>query len=433
MAFPRWLRALSTAALGGACALAPAPALAAGGSPVGAGPAPNPQATAALTRALDRGLRTAGSQSGAEVVDLNTGAVLYANRATTGRMPASVQKLWTTSTALLAFGPSARLSTRLRAVGHVTGSTFTGTLYLQGGGDPTFGTAGFDRANYGTGASIQSLVSGLEQTFGVRAVRGAIVADESRFDTRRGTPATGYRLDPEVEGGLSALAFNRDWSDPYGNTLFGQPAIEAGAQLKVALRAAGIRVPASTPVRTGTTPAAAQTLAVARSPSVTSLVDLTNAPSDNFFAETLLKDLGAQFGAGGTTAAGAAVVRATVARTFGLRPRLDDGSGLSRYDRSSPAEVVSLLRQQADDPAFTGSLAVAGETGTLRHELTGTVAQGRCRGKTGTLTDASNVVGYCRAADGHTLAYAFEMNRIDPLRAHPIQNAMELALVRYDG
>ena len=127
------------------------------------------------------------------------------------------------------------------------------------------------------------------------------------------------------------------------------------------------------------------------------------------------------------------MVRATIARTFHLQPRFDDGSGLSRYDRSTPEDVVSLLRQQADDPAFTSSLAVAGETGTLQHELTGTVAQGQCRGKTGTLTDASNVVGYCRAGDGHTLAYAFEMNHIDPNRAHPIQNAMELALVRYDG
>ncbi len=156
-----------------------------------------------------------------------------------------------------------------------------------------------------------------------------------------------------------------------------------------------------------------------RSPAIADLVHLTNTPSDNFFAETLLKDLGARYGSGGTTAAGAAVVRRTIAATFHLQPRLDDGSGLSRYDRSSPADVVSLLRQQQTNPAFTSSLAVAGETGTLKRELRGTAAQGRCRGKTGTLTDASNVVGYCRAQDGHTLAYAFMMNSIDPLRRAP--------------
>ena len=41
------------------------------------------------------------------------------------------------------------------------------------------------------------------------------------------------------------------------------------------------------------------------------LVRNTNRPSDNYMAETLLKALGADFGGGGTTAAGAAVARAT--------------------------------------------------------------------------------------------------------------------------
>ena len=44
------------------------------------------------------------------------------------------------------------------------------------------------------------------------------------------------------------------------------------------------------------------------------LVRHTNRPSDNYMAETLLKDLGADFGGGGTTAAGAAVARRQAAR-----------------------------------------------------------------------------------------------------------------------
>lgn len=386
-----------------------------------------------LTASLDRAMRAAGPASGASVIDLDTGQALYANRAGVGRLPASVQKLWTTSTALLAFGPDARLTTSVLAEGRLQGTTFHGTLYLRGGGDPSFGSAAFDRANHGTGATVQALVSGLVRTLGLRTLDGSIVADESHFDIRRGTPATAYRANPEVQGSLSALVFNRDWADPYGQTLFPHPALEAGLQFAAALRAAGVRMPLVTAVRAGITPASAQPVAAVRSPAIADLVHLTNTPSDNFFAETLLKDLGARYGAGGTTPAGAAVVRTTIASTFGLRPRLNDGSGLSRYDRSSPADVVSLLRQQQANPAFTSSLAVAGETGTLKHELHGTAAQGRCRGKTGTLIDASNVVGYCRARDGHTLAYAFMMNRIDPLLAHPIQNAMELALVGYDG
>ena len=166
---------------------------------------------------------------------------------------------------------------------------------------------------------------------------------------------------------------------------------------------------------------------------MSTLISLTNAPSDNYFAETLLKDIGARYGTGGTTADGAAVVRSQVATRFGLHPRLDDGSGLARYDRTTPVDVVSLLRQMAGNPAFTASLAVAGRTGTLIHEMRGTYAQGRCRGKTGTLSDVSNLVGYCQARDGHTLAYAVMMNGIYPNYAHPIQNQMLVALAEYDG
>ena len=81
-----------------------------------------------------------------------------------------------------------------------------------------------------------------------------------------------------------------------------------------------------------------------------------------------------------------------------------------------------MLRAMAANPDFVGSLAVAGETGTLQHGMKGTAAQGRCRGKTGTLHDVANVVGYCTARDGHTLAFAFLMNSVDPAAGHPIED-----------
>ena len=382
--------------------------------------------------ALNAGIRAAGPASGAYVIDLNTGQVLFAARARAPRLPASVQKLFTTSTVLARFGPAGRLSTSVSGVGRLSDGTYSGTLYLRGGGDPTFGSAGFDRASYGTGTTVQRLAAQVRAA-GVRAVQGSIVADETFFDSLRGTPATGFAPSLLLEGELSALAFNRGWADPTGASLVPRPALEAGLRFAAALRAAGVRAPAGVGVRAGRTPAAATPMAAERSPTMATLLALTNAPSDNFFAETLLKDLGARFGAGGTTAAGVGVVARTIASQFGLHPRFNDGSGLSTYDRTTPADVVSLLRQQAADRPFINSLAVAGETGTLAHEMNGTYAQGRCRGKTGTLTNVSNVVGYCHARDGHTLAYALMMNNINPDYAHPIQNAMEIAVAEYDG
>ena len=318
-------------------------------------------------------------------------------------------------------------------IGTRQGATFTGTLYLRGGGDPTFGSTAFDTANYGTGATIQQLASTFVATTGITTLQGNIVADESRFDADRGTPATGNRPSLDVEGELSGIAYDRGWQSSDGTSYFTHPALQAGQQLVSALKAAGVKVPRRTRVSAGGTPAGATILATVHSPTIATLVSLTNAPSDNFFAEMLLKDLGAQFGGGGTTADGVTVVQAQVAQSFGIHPRLNDGSGLSRYDLTTPVQVVTLLQDMAGTPTFTNSLAVAGESGTLQHEMNGTYAQGRCRGKTGTLSDVSNVVGYCRARDGHNLAFAFMMTGIYPDYAHPIQNRMQVALARYNG
>jgi D-alanyl-D-alanine carboxypeptidase/D-alanyl-D-alanine-endopeptidase (penicillin-binding protein 4) len=390
-------------------------------------------AGASLISALNHGMARVGSSSGAYVMDLSTGTQLYADNAHVGRLPASVQKLYTTSTVLLKFGAATRLSTQVLATGQLQGSTFTGTLYLRGGGDPTFGSAGFIQTNYGSGASVQQLVSNLVRATGVQSFRGTVVADESMLDSLRGTPPYGYHPSFDLEGELSALAFNRGWANGFGTVYYKHPALEAGQQFVQALKTAGVHVPGTTEIRTGPTPATATPLAAVASPRMTTLVNLTNTPSDNFFAETLLKDLGARFGTGGTTAAGTSVVRSTIDAQFGLHPQFNDGSGLSRSDRTSPFDVVSLLRQQTDNSTFVNSLAVAGRTGTLKDEMRHTIARGRCRGKTGTLTNASNLVGYCQARDGHTLAFAFLMNQIYPGYAHPIQDAMVTAVARYDG
>jgi D-alanyl-D-alanine carboxypeptidase/D-alanyl-D-alanine-endopeptidase (penicillin-binding protein 4) len=396
-----------------------------------AGAAGSPQQS--LDHVLNVGMRAAGNYSGAYVQDLTTGQTLYSRNARTLRLPASVQKLYTTTTALLDFGPNATLTTSVLGAGQQNGDTFNGTLYLRGGGDPTFGSAGFDRANYGAGASMQRLVFNLEAATGIHALNGNVVADESMFDPIRGTPATGEQPSIDVEGELSALTFNRGWANNSGTVYFKHPAIESGQQFVAALKAAGIKLPGKLDLTTGDTPSDANPLTVVHSPRIAKLISLTNTPSDNFFAETLLKDLGARYGAGGTTADGAAVVRSKISQSFGIHLRVNDGSGLSRFDRTTPFDVVTLLRQMAQNASFTGSLAVAGETGTLVHELRGTDAQGRCRGKTGTLHDVSNVVGYCTARDGHTLAYALMMNGIVPTYAHPIQNRMQVAIADYRG
>jgi D-alanyl-D-alanine carboxypeptidase/D-alanyl-D-alanine-endopeptidase (penicillin-binding protein 4) len=193
-----------------------------------------------------------------------------------------------------------------------------------------------------------------------------------------------------------------------------------------------VKVPTGTPTGWGPAPPSAGELAAVSSPRIASLIRLTNVTSDNFFAEMLLKGLGARFGASGSSAAGAAVVRSQLA-SFGVHPIIEDGSGLSRNDLTTPRQVVMVLARMAANPDFVNSLPIAARTGTLANRMRGTPAAGRCRGKTGTLRDVSDLAGYCRARDGHTLAFAFLMNSVDPPSARALQDSMTVALARYNG
>ncbi len=399
--------------------------------------AAQPTPAQALTSALNSGMSKIGRQAGAYVVDLSTGQTLYSRAAGVGRMPASVQKLYTTSTALLRFGPTATLTTTLWGSGTVNSAgTYTGILYLRGGGDPTFGSAGFDRAAYGTGATVQRLALSLVHSLHIKAFQGRIVGDESYFDSLRGTPATRYGTDlPDVEGELSALAYDRGFSNFSGTVAQKRPALVATQQFAAALRSAGVSVPRSTPIYTGRTPAGMTKLAVVQSPNMAKLIELTNTPSDNYFAEMLLKGLGARFGGAGTTAAGVTVVRQEMQSQFALTPIFDDGSGLSRSDVTTPIQVVTLLQKMYSNPYFFNSLAITGQTGTLQDEARGTAAQNVCHGKTGTLHDVANLAGYCLARDGHELAFAFLANGLgDPDYVHLIEASdLAAALAKYDG
>jgi D-alanyl-D-alanine carboxypeptidase/D-alanyl-D-alanine-endopeptidase (penicillin-binding protein 4) len=387
--------------------------------------------TTALQSQLTRAMHHAGGLSGAYVYDISTHTPLFAANSTRADPPASVEKLYTSTTALLLMGPEARLSTSVYGAGQLDAEgTWHGTLYLRGGGDPTFGSGAFIKATYGgQGASVSALAQEIYAR-GIRRIDGQVVGDESFLDSLRGGPTTDYAQDPEVEGTLSGLAFNRgevgSERGPHA------PAAYAALQLLHALRA--LHVTVSDGIGTGVTPAGTTQLAIVHSPPLSTLLGLMLRPSDNYFAEMLLKDLGAYFGGAGSTPAGAAVVRNTMAAKLGIHPTLYDGSGLSHADRTSPLEVTSLLVAVAGTQIGTilrSDVAVAGESGTLELRMRGTSAQGRCQAKTGTLNGVSNLAGWCQSASGQTLAFCFLIDGTGETYAHELQDEMTIALARY--
>jgi len=376
-------------------------------------------------------LALAGPQSSAYVYDLTAKAALVSERATALHRPASVEKLYTATTALEELGFEARLQTTVLGAGRLLADgTWEGSLYLRGGGDPTFGSSSFIHSHYGgDGASVNVLAAQIARADHIRRVTGSIYGDESLFDSLRGEPSSGYAPDPFLEGSLSALSFDRGIT----GSLRGAHAQAAYAarRLRASLRADGVGVAGG--AGAATTPAGAAELARVQSPPLSQLLALTLPPSDNFFAETLLKDLGARIAHAGTTAAGARIVRSTVAALARIHPHVVDGSGLSNSDLTSTYEVVELLAALAPTPVGTSlsdDLAVAGRTGTLERRMRHTAAAGRCRAKTGTLTGASNLAGYCTSANGHLLAFAIFNDAISVAFARTIQDHLAITLAR---
>ena len=386
----------------------------------------------ALQAALASQLAQAGSASSSYVYDLSAAQPLFSQRAGALRPPASVEKLYTAAAALQLMGAEARLHTSVRGSGQLApGGVWEGDLYLRGGGDPTFGSAAFIRAHYGrVGASVSELAAQLVQLDGIHHITGSIRGDESFFNDARGGPASGFAPDSFLEGSLSGLAFNRGASGaergPHA------PAAFAAHALRAALKNDGVSIRGASGA--ASTPPGATPLAQVASPTLAQLLALMLPPSDNFFAETLIKDLGATYGGAGSTGAGAAVVSHTIASLLGIHARIVDGSGLSRADRTSASQIATLLIALAPTPAgalMRGALAVAGRSGTLAHRMKRSPAAGRCQGKTGTLIGVSNLVGYCSSQGGHLLAFAIFTDGISIERAHAIQDRMAGAIAAY--
>lgn len=83
---------------------------------------------------------------------------------------------------------------------------------------------------------------------------------------------------------------------------------------------------------------------------------------------------------------------------------LENGSGLSRIERISPAQMAGLLKAAQKSlwaPEFQSSLPIVGVDGTMRRRLKDSVAASRARVKTGTLRDVVAVAGYVPDADGN--------------------------------
>jgi D-alanyl-D-alanine carboxypeptidase/D-alanyl-D-alanine-endopeptidase (penicillin-binding protein 4) len=349
------------------------------------------------------------ARTGAIVFDLQAGATLFAHNAKLALRPASNEKLATTYAALTALGPSFRIETDVLGEGQQSGATWQGNLVLKGYGDPALSFA-----------QVNSLARQVAAV-GIRHVSGRILGDESWFDTRR----TGLGWKPQFylheSPALSALIVNRGWTGRYETT---RPALMAAQLFRRDLRRAGVSVHGGAVI--GVASSQATQLAGVESAPLAALVRHMDVYSDNFYAEMLLKQVGAVQGARGSAPAGLAVERSLL-RAAGVPlggVRMVDGSGLSLLDRWTPLGLATLLRAMWQDidlrPYLVSALPIAGETGTLEHRMRKAPARGLVRAKTGTTNNASSLSGF--VGDGYAFSILENGSPVRVLNAEQSQN-----------
>ena len=370
-------------------------------------------AHAASPRTLAKFVAASGLSGGSSVSVVRLdGTAVYEWKGTRPRVPASNEKLVTAVAALSELRASGRLHTAVAAVSEPSATgVIHGSLYLVGGGDPTF-----------TAADIKRLARSV-RVAGIRRVTGSIVGDETQWDARRDAPGWKAGFLGQECPPLSALTYARNHR--------GRSASRAAAALLRTLRKTGVKV--SGTARSGRAPAGAALVAVDASPRIDAMLRAMGKDSDNFTAEMLLKAVGASAYGRGTTAGGARRARQAL-RALGLSlagARVIDGSGLSSSDRTTTGLLARLLAAASRNPAIGGplrrSLSIAGRDGTLKNRMTKGPARGVVRAKTGTLNISSALSGY---AGPYAFSVIVNGRAVNQTAAHALQDRIAQYLAR---
>jgi D-alanyl-D-alanine carboxypeptidase/D-alanyl-D-alanine-endopeptidase (penicillin-binding protein 4) len=352
--------------------------------------------------------------SGVVALQLPSGAAVFERNPDASLIPASNEKLAVTYAALVELGPTYRFRTEVLSTGLQDGRVWRGNVYLKGFGDPTL-----------TSLQLVRLAAQLKRA-GILRIDGRVLGDESWFDRRRTAPGWKSSFYLFESPPLSALSVDHGLYDRH---IALHPALAAAARFRQILRERGI---ASGAVGVGEAPSGAPALAKVESRRLSEVLQDLDRESDNFQAELLLKELGAESGAGGTTAAGAVVVTRDLAAAgvplAGVR--IVDGSGLSLDDRMTPRALAALLRLAWSNlelrQSFMRALPVAGVNGTLQHRMERAPARGVVRAKTGTTNRASSLSGYV----GNRYVFSILQNGfpVSPWAAREAQDRFATAL-----
>jgi D-alanyl-D-alanine carboxypeptidase/D-alanyl-D-alanine-endopeptidase (penicillin-binding protein 4) len=430
------------------------------------------------------------------VQSLASGETVYSANASKLMMPASNMKILTLAAAAERLGWDYTYETRLVTAAPVVNGVLKGDLVIVGTGDPTIGGRGgsatrvfedwadrlraagltgisgrivadaraFGQETLGAGWSWDYLGSGYAAGVSALQFNESVADVVIRPGMSAGQPAvievrpieSGLIVDSRVTtsaGGEADVEISRlagsnrlivrgtvpaGVKDTVRAATVDRPALYFARILREVLVARGIRVggvaveyeevysvPPTEPTRV---------LLSHQSAPLSDIARVLMKASQNQYAETLLRTLGARAGTG-TPEAGRTVVQEVLDR-WGI-PRdaysQTDGSGLSRYDYVCAETLVTILRRMYTDPRhkepFLAALPVGGEDGTLARRFVGTAAAGNVRAKTGSIANVRALSGYVTSAGGEPLVFSIIANNFTAPQS-AIDAATDEAVVR---
>jgi D-alanyl-D-alanine carboxypeptidase/D-alanyl-D-alanine-endopeptidase (penicillin-binding protein 4) len=189
--------------------------------------------------------------------------------------------------------------------------------------------------------------------------------------------------------------------------------------------------------RDGTLSPNARLLYTHESEPLAEVVRDINKFSNNVMARQLYLTLAAETGGVPARPEAAFVSIRKFLETKGIKtPELimENGSGLSRVERVSAANLARLLQaawRSAVMPEFVSSLPVVAADGTMKKRLRGERVAGNAHIKTGLLNDARTMAGYVLDRSGKRYVVVMLMNHNNAPQADAAQDAL-LAWV-YEG
>ena len=406
---------------------------------------------------------------GIKIHSLERNKTLYSVNSNHLFAPASNVKLLTTAMALKRLRPEYRFKTGLYATTPVGGETLRGDIFIKGFGDPNLvseqmwllvkelkniplrkvhGDIIADASFFDNNLRVKTWKKG-----GVEAYNAPLGALSFNFNTVTVHINPGEKpgdrpvvvVDPNIEfirvdnrartvskSKRSRLIVNRiDRGSHNEITISGivsvnharetyylnitRPAYYAASVFKEYLRQEGVEVTGK--VRVGFVPEGAYEILSHSSMPLSLILRGLNKFSNNFVAEQILKTIGADiYGPPGTTLNGLRAIDEYM-QSLKYKPEgfsILDGSGLSRQNRLSPDQIVSVFQDMYADlgvyPEFISALGVMGRDGNVLKRMNGHNSAERARVKTGTLNSVSALSGYFQSADGERFAFSILMN-----------------------